>query len=41
VVGVLPPSFDFGAVFCAREKMDILSPIIMDRNPHCGTTRCP
>jgi predicted permease len=38
VVGVLPPSFDFGAVFAPGEKMDILSPIIMDRIRTAGHT---
>jgi predicted permease len=30
VVGVLPPSFDFGSVFAPGTKMDIFSPAILD-----------
>jgi predicted permease len=30
VVGVLPPSFDFGAVFSPGAKVDLLTPLILD-----------
>ena len=30
VVGVLPPSFDFGAVFSPGEKVDLFTPYILD-----------
>jgi predicted permease len=30
VVGVLPPSFDFGAVFSPGEKVDLFTPFILD-----------
>ncbi len=30
VVGVLPPSFDFGAVFSPGEKVDLCAPMILD-----------
>jgi predicted permease len=30
VVGVLPPSFDFGAVFSPGEKIDLYTPMILD-----------
>ncbi|MGH9353148.1 MAG: ABC transporter permease, partial [Terriglobia bacterium] len=30
VVGVLPPSFDFGAVFSPGEKVDLYTPYILD-----------
>ena len=30
VVGVLPPSFDFGAVFSPGEKVDLFAPMILD-----------
>jgi len=38
VVGVLPPSFDFGAVFAPGVKMDIITPLIMDRIRTWGHT---
>ncbi len=38
VVGVLPESFDFGAVFSPGERVDMLAPIIMDEIRDEGNT---
>jgi len=36
VVGVLPPAFDFGAVFAPGTKIDLLTPLILDNERMWG-----
>ena len=36
VIGVLPPSFDFGAVFSPGEKVDLYAPMILDEAREWG-----